>query len=102
MKDYYQAEWVALNNVTTSTTSSSKEMMAYDYAELEVDSTTTTAWSGTVQIQGSIDNSTFYNYGDAVTAEGFYIIDPLPRYIRVVGTRDAGRLLVHVKPVMVK
>ena len=100
MKRYDTATWTAVDSVTTDTTSSARQMYEYDYAEMRVISETTTAWAGTVQVQGSLDGTNFSNYGSSITAAGFYVIDPIPQYVKVVTTRTAGTLQIELRPVV--
>jgi len=95
LKKYYQDTWTALDGITSTTTSSAREFADYDYAELMV--VDDGSWEGNVQVLGSVDGSDFYNYGSQITSEGLYIIDPVPQWIKVKGTRTAGTLTVEIR-----
>ena len=101
-KSYDQAVWTAIDSVTTDTTSSARQFYEYDRAELRVVSEVATAWTGTVQVQGSQDGTNFSNLGSAITTAGFYFIDPIPEWLKLVTTRTAGTLQCEVRGVVVK
>ena len=102
MKNYMNRDVVtAIDGVVTDTTSSGYQFHEYDYLEMHVKSDVATAWTGTVQVQGSIDGTNYENSGSVITnTAGIYIVDPTPEWVKIVSTRTAGTLTVKLRPVV--